>query len=163
MVASTQENTICKNSMNDSAKNSSFQNPSDDRLRQLLASAKTIAMVGASSDPGKPSHRIMKKLLDAGYQVIPVNPKEQSVLGQPAVPTLDQIQVPIDIVDVFRRAEFTPDVAREAVQIGAKALWLQLGIANEETAMLAQAGGLTVVMDECIAVVHARLNIAQHS
>ena len=112
----------------------SFDNPSDEELRDLLKSSSTIAMVGASSNPEKASHGIMHKLLHAGYTVIPVNPRETEVLGQKAYPSLADIPVPVDIVDVFRRAEDTPPIADEAVAIGAKALWLQSGIYNEETA-----------------------------
>ena len=132
-------------------------NPSDDELRNILVAAKTIAMVGASENPEKPSHRIFKELLAAGYHVIPVNPKETSVLGQPAVASLAAIKEPVDIVDVFRRAEDTPPIADEAAAIGAKTLWLQAGISNEETATRARAHGMTIVMDKCIGVAHRTL------
>ncbi|MEO8553435.1 MAG: CoA-binding protein, partial [Kofleriaceae bacterium] len=95
-------------------------NPTDDQLTQILVDARTIAMVGASDNPEKPSHRIFKQLLDAGYKVIPVNPKETSVHGVPAVGSLAAIHEPVDIVDVFRRAEDTPPIADEAAAIGAK-------------------------------------------
>jgi uncharacterized protein len=98
------------------------QNPSDERLRNLLVGAGTIAIVGASSKPEKPSHGIMKKLLSAGYRVVPVNPHETAVLGQKAYATLADIPDKVDIVDVFRRAEETPPIADQAVAIGAKAL-----------------------------------------
>jgi predicted CoA-binding protein len=126
------------------------QNPSDDAIRGLLASAKTIAMVGASSRADRPSHGVMQILLDAGFRVIPVNPRETEVLGQPAYASLADIPERVDIVDVFRRSEDTPEVADDAVKIGARALWLQLGISNEEAAARAKAGGLTVVMDRCL-------------
>ncbi|HUR32702.1 MAG TPA: CoA-binding protein [Vicinamibacterales bacterium] len=135
------------------------QNPSDDELRQLLIEANTVAMVGASSDPEKASHGIMRKLQHAGYTVIPVNPRETEVLGEKAYGSLDEIPGPVDIVDVFRRAEDTPPIADQAVRIGAKALWLQLGISSEEAASRAQAGGLIVVMDKCIGVTHALLRV----
>lgn len=125
-------------------------NPSDDELRTLLTRATTIAVVGASSNPDKSSHGIMQKLQRSGYTVIPVNPSETEVLGRRAYPSLKEIPVPIDIVDVFRRPEDTPAIADEAVAVGAKALWLQTGIANEDAAARAKAGGLTVVMDACI-------------
>jgi predicted CoA-binding protein len=136
-----------------------FENPSDDRLREILTEADTIAMVGASSNPERPSHGVMRKLLSAGYRVIPVNPNETEVLGQKAYATLSEVPVKVDIVDVFRRAEATPPFADEAVKIGAKVFWLQHGIANEEAAAKAQAGGLLVVMDRCIAVAHSLLRI----
>ncbi|MGC4085305.1 MAG: CoA-binding protein [Vicinamibacterales bacterium] len=136
-------------------------NPSDDELRTLLTEAKTIAMVGASSDEAKPSHRIMRALQSAGYRVIPVNPREASVLGEMAYASLDDIDEPVDIVDVFRRAEDTPPIADQAVKIGARVLWLQQGISSEEAASRAKAGGLVVVMDACIGATHARLHIAR--
>lgn len=134
-------------------------NPSDDELRTLLISASTIAIVGASANPEKPSYGIMKRLLDGGYHVIPVNPKEPEVLGQKAYASLADIPERVDIVDVFRRAEDTPAIADEAVAIGAKALWLQLGVSNDDAAARATAGGLTVIMDKCIGATHKALAI----
>jgi len=134
-------------------------NPPDDVLRQLLTSASTIAMVGASSNPDRPSNGIMRKLLSAGYRVIPVNPNETSVLDERAYPSLADVPGRIDIVDVFRRAEFTPAIADEAVKIGAKALWLQSGVVNDEAAAKAEAGGLMAVMDACIGVMHSVLRV----
>ena len=134
-------------------------NPPDDVLRQLLTSASTIAMVGASSNPDRPSNGIMRKLLSAGYRVIPVNPNETSVLGERAYASLADVPERIDIVDVFRRAEFTPAIADEAVTIGAKALWMQSGVVNDEAAAKAEAGGLLAVMDACIGVMHSVLRV----
>jgi predicted CoA-binding protein len=135
------------------------QNPSDETLRTLLTEARTIAMVGASSNADRPSHGIMKKMLAAGYRVIPVNPRETEVLGQKAFASLRDIPEKVDIVDVFRRAEDTPPIADEAVAIGAKAIWLQSGISNDETARRAEAGGLLTIMDACIGVEHSLLRI----
>ena len=101
----------------------------------------------------------MQKLQRAGYRVIPVNPREKEVLGETAYPSLVDIHEPVDIVDVFRRSEDTPPIADEAVKIGAKALWLQSGISNDDAAARAKAGGLTVVMDACIGATHALLRI----
>ena len=101
----------------------------------------------------------MGRLLQLGYRVIPVNPNETDVLGQKAYASLTDIPVPIDIVDVFRRGEFTPAIADEAVKVHAKALWLQQGIRNEDAAARAEAGGLTVVMDACIGTMHAMLQV----
>jgi len=134
-------------------------NPSDQELKQLLTEATTIAMVGASSNPDKASYGIMRRLQKAGYRVIPVNPREADILGEPSFPSLLDVPDRIDIVDVFRRAEDTPAIADEAVTIGAKALWLQLGIVSEDAARRAEAGGLTVVMNACIGATHARLKI----
>jgi uncharacterized protein len=134
-------------------------NPSDEELTSLLTNTDTIAMVGASSNPDKAAYGIMRKLQKAGYRVIPVNPRESQVLGERAYPSLTAIPDRIDIVDVFRRPEDTPAIADEAVQIGAKALWLQTGIANDAAAARAKAGGLTVVMDTCLAATHTFLRI----
>jgi predicted CoA-binding protein len=137
----------------------SYSAPTDDQLTQLLRDASTIAIVGASSNPDKASYGIMQKLLQVGYRVIPVNPRETEVLGQPAFASLADVPEHIDIVDVFRRAEDTPGIADEAVKAGAKALWLQTGITSEEAARRASAGGLMVVMDACIGATHAALRI----
>jgi uncharacterized protein len=134
-------------------------NPSDAALASLLTAARTIAIVGASSNPDKASHGIMQKLQHVGYKVIPVNPRETEILGERSYPSLLDVPEPIDIVDVFRRAEDTPAIADEAVTIGAKALWLQTGIVSEEAAARAEAGGLVVVMDACIGATHAMLRI----
>jgi predicted CoA-binding protein len=136
-------------------------NPPDDVLRGILESARTIAMVGASSNPERTSHGIMKYLLEVGYHVIPVNPRETEVLGQPAVARLADITDAVDIVDVFRKSEETPGIASEAVAIGAKVLWLQLGVTSEEAAERAAAAGLTVVMNKCIGATHRALHIAR--
>src|SRR3982751_3388825 len=109
-------------------------NPSDQQLKQLLTDATTIAVVGASSNPDKASHGIMRKLQHAGYRVIPVNPRETEILGERSYPSLVDVPERIDIVDVFRRAEDTPAIADEAVTIGAKALWLQTGITSDQAA-----------------------------
>jgi predicted CoA-binding protein len=135
------------------------ENPADEILRQILTDARTIAVVGASSNPERPSNGIFGKLQSAGYRVIPVNPGEKEVLGERAYPSLSAVPARIDIVNVFRRSEVTPQIAEEAAAIGAKVLWLQAGVWSEEAAALAQARSLTVVMDACIAVVHSRLRI----
>jgi len=138
----------------------SHQNPSDQELKQLLTDATVIAMVGASSNPEKASHGIMQKLQRAGYRVIPVNPREAEILGERSYASLLDVPERIDIVDVFRRAEDTPAIADEAVTIGAKALWLQTGIVNEDAAARAKKGGLVVVMDTCIGATHSLLRVA---
>jgi predicted CoA-binding protein len=145
------------------ANTQAFANPPDEALRELLVNTKTIAVVGASSNPERTSRGIMQKLLSVGYRVIPVNPNETAVLGQKAYPSLAALAAQtterIDIVNVFRRAEETPSIADEAVKIGAKALWLQQGITSELAAARASAGGLTVVMDLCIGVMHSALRV----
>jgi predicted CoA-binding protein len=134
-------------------------NPTNDQLRDLLTSATTIAIVGASSNPDKASHGIMRKLQLDGYRVIPVNPRETEILGARSYPSLLDVPDRIDIVDVFRRPEDTPQIADEAVKIGAKALWLQSGIVSEDAAGRARKGGLMVVMDACIGATHSMLQI----
>lgn len=126
-------------------------NPADGELRELLEGAGTIAMVGASSAPDRPSHGVMKYLLDQGFRVVPVSPTETEVLGQQAYPSLSAVPGPVDIVNVFRRAEHAPGIADEAAAIGARTLWLQQGISSDEAAKRAEKAGLTVVMDRCIA------------
>ncbi len=124
-------------------------------LAEILREARTIAMVGASPKPDRPSHGVMRYLLAQGYDVIPVRPAGcDEVLGVPCVRTLAEIDRPIDIVDVFRRAEFTPEVARETVAVGAGALWLQLGVVSAESRRIAEEAGLEYVEDACTAVVH---------
>ncbi len=135
------------------------QNPTDEQLRQILTDAATIAMVGASGNPEKASHGIMRKLQSVGYRVIPVNPREAEVLGEKSYASLSDIPERIDIVDVFRRAEDTPAIADEAVKVGAKVLWLQTGIASEDAAARAAHGGLAVVMNTCIGATHSMLRI----
>jgi predicted CoA-binding protein len=133
----------------------------DSDLRHLLENSRTIAMVGASSNPAKASHEIMKGLLAAGFTVIPVNPSETEVLGQRAYASLEAIPDPVDIVNVFRRPEQTPEIADAAVAMGARALWLQTGIVSDEAERRATAGGLAVVMDRCIGGTTARLRVAK--
>lgn len=126
---------------------------------QILREAKTIAVVGASPRPERPSHDVMRYLLEQGYRVIPVRPPDcDEVLGIPCVATLSELNEPVDLVDVFRRPEYTPDVARAAVAIGAGALWLQTGIVSPEARAIARAGGLDYVEDACTKVVH-RLDV----
>jgi predicted CoA-binding protein len=127
----------------------------DAGIASLLASARRIAVIGASSRPGRPSLGVMRTLLEAGYDLVPVNPNERSVLGLEAFPDLASAVAAtgaIDIVDVFRRAELCVPHAREAVAAGASCLWLQLGIVNVEAARIAHEAGLSVVMDRCTAI-----------
>ena len=124
---------------------------------EILRDTKTIAVVGASPRPDRPSHGVMRYLMEAGYRCIPVRPRDSDeVLGVPCVASLAEIEEPIDLVDVFRRPEFCADVAREAAAVGAKALWLQLGIVSAEARAIAEGAGLDYVENACTAVVHAR-------
>jgi predicted CoA-binding protein len=138
-------------------------NPTDDELRAILSTNRTIAVVGASSSHDRASYGVMKTLMAAGFNVIPVTPREPRILGRTTYATLADIPEPVDIVDVFRRAEDTPAIADDAVKIGAKVLWLQLGITSEEAAARARAGGLAVVMDLCIGKTTLRLGIKRTS
>ena len=124
-------------------------------LATLLA-ARTIAIVGLSKDPLRPSYFIGFYLKRHGYRIVPVNPREPEVVGEKSYPSPKDIPFPVDVVDVFRRPDAVPAIARDAVAIGAKALWLQFGVISPEGARIAEDGGLTVVMDRCMKVEHAR-------
>jgi predicted CoA-binding protein len=125
---------------------------------EILRDSKTIALVGASPNPDRPSHRVMRYLLAQGYRVIPVRPLDcDEVLGIPCVASLADIDEPTDLVDVFRREEAAPGHAREAVEAGAKAFWLQLGLRSPEARAIATEGGLDYVEDACTAVVHGQM------
>jgi uncharacterized protein len=132
--------------------------PSDQELRSILGEAKTIVVVGLSSKPHRDSHQVSEWLREKGYRIIPVNPNETEVLGEKAYPSLLDVPEKVDVVDVFRRAEYTPEVAEQAVKIGAKVLWLQDGIVNEEAWRIAQEGGIDVVMGVCIRRTKRRLD-----
>jgi predicted CoA-binding protein len=123
-----------------------------EQLRALLGDVHVIAVVGLSANPDRPSNSVSEYLQRHDYRVVPVNPGETEILGEQAYPSLLDIprDIHIDVVDVFRRAEHTPEIARQAVEIGAKVLWLQEGIVNQEAADIAVAGGLTVIMGVCI-------------
>ena len=122
---------------------------------EILAEARTIALVGASPRRERPSNSVMRYLLGQGYRVIPVRPHRSEILGIPCVDSVTDIEEPVDLVDVFRRAEFCPEVAEQAAAAGAKALWLQLGIVSAESRRIAEAAGLDYVEDLCTAVVHS--------
>lgn len=126
--------------------------PSDAELRAILGDARTIAVVGLSSNPLKDSFEISEWLQGKGYRIVPVNPNETEVLGETAYPSLLDVpkDVPIDVVDVFRRGSEAPAVAEQAVSVGAKVLWLQDGIVNDDARRIAEEGGLTVIMGLCI-------------
>ncbi len=134
-------------------------NPEERELRQLLGDARTIAVVGLSSKPNRPSYSVAAYLQEHGYRIVPITPKETDVLGEPSYPTLLDVpqELRIDVVDVFRRAEDTPEIARHAVAIGAKVLWLQEGIVSDEAYRIASEAGLDVIMGVCIRAVRRRL------
>ena len=129
-------------------------------IAELLTSAKTIAVVGLSSRRARPSYSVSEYMQSAGYRIIPVNPQESEVLGEKAYPDLDSVPVPVDIVDIFRRSEFVPELVEAAIRIGAKAVWMQEEVVHEEAAERARAAGLTVVMDRCILKEHRKMQLS---
>lgn len=134
-----------------------FTNPADTTIRDILATPRTIAVVGCSPDPHRDSHQIAALLKAKGHTIIPVNPHCQEVLGEPCFPSLREVPTPIEMVDVFRRSQFVGQIAEEVIAIGASILWLQLGVIDPAAAQRAQAAGLTVVMDRCPAIEYRRL------
>lgn len=132
--------------------------PDKETRKRILEEAETIAVVGLSSNPQRTSHMIARAMQQAGYRIIPVNPMlTEPVLGEQPYANLTDVPEQIDIVDVFRRSEYTPEIAKEAAAIKAKVLWLQQGVYNEEAYKIANDAGLTVIMDQCIKVDHAVL------
>lgn len=126
-------------------------------LRRILKTNHTIAVVGLSADWYRPSYFAAKYMQEHGFKIIPVNPKYDEILGEKCYPNLKAIPEPVDIVDVFRKPDDCVPIAQDAVAIGAKVLWLQLGVVNEEAARVAESGGLEVVMDRCVKIEYARL------
>ncbi|OCA91972.1 CoA-binding protein [Pseudobacillus wudalianchiensis] len=130
-------------------------NPTREEMGQLLKKAKTIAVVGLSDNPERTSYMVSEAMQKAGYKIIPVNPTVDEVLGEKAVASLKDIEGPVDIVNVFRRSEFLPEIAREFAEIDCDIFWAQLGVANEEAYEFLKEKGKTVIMDRCIKVEHA--------
>ncbi len=128
----------------------SFRNPDTDAIRALLQRVKTVAVVGLSPKPERPSFGVARALQRFGYRIVPVRPATTTVLGEPCYAHLRDIPFPVDLVNVFRAPEFVPAIVEEAIAIGAPAIWLQDGVVHEEAALRAQAAGLMVVMDRCI-------------
>ncbi len=130
--------------------------PGADPIADILKKYKTIAVVGLSSNPMRPSHGVTERMQAAGYRIIPVNPNETEVLGEKSYARLEDVPEKIEIVDVFRRAEEVPPVVESAIRVGAKVVWLQLGIENDAAAEKARAVGLTVIEDACILIEHRK-------
>ncbi len=128
-----------------------YQNPSEDRIREILQNHKSVAVVGLSSDSTRPSYGVARYLQKNGFTIIPVNPNETEILGEKAYPDLTAIPEKVDVVDVFRRPEHVPDVVERAIKIKAKVLWMQEGVINDAAALKASQNGITVVMDRCMA------------
>lgn len=125
-----------------------------ERLLEIYGTARTIAVVGASGDERKPANEIPAYLQSQGFRIVPVNPRGGSLFGEDVFPSLEAVDLPIDVVDVFRPAAEAPAIARQAVAIGARVLWLQRGIVSDEAREIAEAAGMTVVMDRCMGVMH---------
>ena len=133
----------------------------DDTYRQLFASCRTIAVVGLSPDEQRPSHGVARYLQAQGYRIVPVNPRADQVLGERCYATLEDIPFTVDLVNVFRRTDDVPPIARSAVAMGARCLWQQLGVASAEADAIATAAGLLSVMDLCIKIEHRRLTVGR--
>ena len=133
--------------------------PSDEELKRIYAETGTIAVVGASSDPSKPAHIIPRYLQGQGFRIVPVSPRGGDLLGERVYQSLSQVDVLVDVVDVFRPAQEAPGIAADAAKIGAQVLWLQSGIESEEAARIARDAGLLVVMNLCMGETHASLNL----
>lgn len=134
-----------------------WKNPSDNEIKTILEQAKTIAVVGLSANEEKTAYQIAKIMQNKGYKIIPINPTVDSVLGEKAYDSLTDIDVPFDIVNVFRRPEYLPDIAKEAVKTDCRVFWAQLGISNEEAYEYLIEHDFTVIMDKCIKVAHSEL------
>jgi predicted CoA-binding protein len=126
-------------------------------IRRILTDSKTIAVVGLSPKPNRPSHQVALYLMEAGYTIIPVNPGQDAILGQICYSSLRDIPVPVDMVDIFRRSESVMPVVEEAIDIGARFIWMQEGVINEEASAIAERAGLTVIMDRCTKIDHMNL------
>jgi len=129
----------------------------DNELRGILKTARTVASVGVSSNPAKPSYGIFQYLAEAGYRMIPVNPTTPEILGRPSYPDVPSIPEKVDVVQVFRKPEDVPAVVEQAIQAGAKVVWMQEGVVNDQAATQAEKAGLMVVMDRCMMKTHQRL------
>jgi predicted CoA-binding protein len=134
-----------------------FVNPPDEVIREVLATPRTIAVVGCSPDPGRDSNHVARVLIERGHRVVPVNPRAGEILGRRCFPSLRDVPEPIEMVDVFRRSSEVAAIARDAVAIGARILWLQLGVIDAGAAEEAAGAGLTVVMDRCPVIEYRRL------
>ncbi len=134
-----------------------MNNTDAEKAKKALSEAKTIAVVGLSANPNKDSHRVALYLKQKGYKIIPVNPGEKEILGEKSYADLFSIEEPVDIVDVFRKPEFVPEITDQAIKIGAKVLWMQIGVENKEAAEKAEAAGMTVLENICIMQAHSRV------
>lgn len=145
--------------MVDSSESAEWKNPEPEQINEILAGAKTIAVVGLSSKPERPSYGVANYLMAQGFRVIPVNPMEKEILGQKSYPDLSSIDEDIDIVDIFRKGETTPPIVEEAIRVGAKCVWMQEGVISIESHRLASNAGIPVVMNKCILKEHKRSGV----
>lgn len=129
----------------------------DAKIREILQKSRTVAVVGLSPNPERDSHEVARYLQEAGYKIIPINPKADEILGEKAYPDLASVPEKIDVVDIFRKPEHVPPIVDEAINAGAKTVWMQLGVINEDAAKKAAEAGLDVVMDRCMLREHKRL------
>lgn len=134
-----------------------FNNPSDETIAKILTHARTIAVVGLSDNLTRASYQVTKYLQTNGYQIIPVNPHADEILGEKAIPSLQDVDDPVDIINVFRRSEALPEIIEASLTLSAPVIWAQLGIYNEAAAVIGLEHGKTVIMDRCIKIEHARL------
>lgn len=132
-----------------------MENPSLEEMKEILDSAKKIAVVGLSDKPERTSYQVTEAMIHAGYDIIPINPTVKEVFGKKALASLSELDEPVDIINVFRRNEALPEVAREAAKVDAKVFWCQQGLDNEEAYKIAKEAGMTVIMDKCIKVIHS--------
>ena len=129
-------------------------------IEKILKESRTIAVVGLSADPERPSSIVAAYLKEKGYKIIPVNPGEKTILGETSYPNLSSIPVKIHVIDIFRKSQYVPPVVKEAIKIGAKVIWMQEGVINKEAAAEAEKAGLKVVMDKCMRKEHIKLSIS---
>lgn len=144
--------------MTEAAKTNSDVTAGAAEIAAIIRQYRTIAVVGLSPDPSRPSYQVAQYLQEHGFRIIPVNPKCQEILGERCYPDLRSIPEPVDIVDIFRQVEAIPGIVEEAIAIGAKVVWMQLGLEHPEAAVQARQAGLQVVMNRCLKVEHARIS-----
>jgi uncharacterized protein len=133
---------------------------SEEDIEEILDSCRTIAVVGLSDDPSRPSYRVARYMKDHGYKIVPVNPNSKEILSEVCYPNLASLERGVDLVDIFRRSDAVTDIVDEAIKMGAKVIWMQEGVVNEEAAARARQAGLKVVMDKCIMKEHGALHDA---
>ena len=131
-------------------------NPADEEIKKILKKNKVVAVVGLSPKPERDSHKVAKYLQDHGYRIVPVRPKAKEILGEQAYASLKDIPFPVEVVDIFRKVDAIPGIVDEAIDIGAKVVWMQLGLAENQSAKKAREAGLQVVMNKCLKIEHNR-------